>query len=339
MSKLSLRQLAQLREHQAESHWLASGKITRSTPSNVGELLAFTADNSWQGLIKLRDWFHHVAPDLAALSPQAYSSEQLQALFAATPRPLELTMKELSYQKLQVDGLIEAQQLPQRPMLCLATPSGEVWLRKLPDVDFSPPPTTEKRQLSALPLPLTFEIGTSQLSLKLLRKLAVGDVLLITNKTQRVSTQGTNIGRYQLNKLPEQQGNSIMIEKNQDDQEQYQEPGYEEIDDDDDDNAVVQEQQDPKKYGAPSDNEKTSLSSCANIPIKLTFVLHQQTITFEKLEEMYNQGQVITCRPEAEKHIDIKANGKLIARGELVHLDETKDKLGVVLTELHHPAS
>lgn len=80
-------------------------------PTRLANYWSLPRDDRWQGIIKLRDWFHHVAPDLAALSSKAYSSEQLKALFMTTPRPFELGIEELSYQKLQAIGLLDADQI------------------------------------------------------------------------------------------------------------------------------------------------------------------------------------------------------------------------------------
>ncbi|WP_339057178.1 FliM/FliN family flagellar motor switch protein [Candidatus Regiella endosymbiont of Tuberolachnus salignus] len=339
MSQLRLRQFVQSREDRAEKLWLARGiTVTRSVPDSACELLEFTADDRWQGIIKLRDWFHHVAPDLAALSSKAYSSEQLKALFMTTPRPFELGIEELSYQKLQAIGLLDADQISPALMLCVETPMGFVWLRQLPDLDFLPSESMQKLPVLGLPLPLLFEIGVSRLSLKWLKKLALGDVLLITQKTSHVISNGVCIGRYQ------KKDQYIMIEKKTDYEEDDNEDfDYDELEDELDDELDINEEKDnddhndqPHSQKPVSDSEnQAAIVDTAKVPIKLTFILDKKDSTVAELAEMY-KGKKIKLEPNAENNIKIKANGRTIAKGELKQFE---DRLGVELTEIYRTIS
>lgn len=68
----------------------------------------------------------------------------------------------------------------------------------------------------------------------------------------------------------------------------------------------------------------------AELPLRLEFILQQSTVSVSQLGDLY-LGQLLPLIPNAEKLIEVKANGVLIARGELVQVD---GRLGVELSEI-----
>ena len=70
------------------------------------------------------------------------------------------------------------------------------------------------------------------------------------------------------------------------------------------------------------------------IKLNLEFVLQQERLTLDKVESFF-QGQILPCRPEAEKNMLITVNGMAIARGELVWLE---DRPGVEILEIYPEA-
>ncbi|BGI53793.1 MAG: hypothetical protein HamCj_21460 [Candidatus Hamiltonella defensa (Ceratovacuna japonica)] len=107
-----------------------------SSPDAFSELLFFTADESWQGVMSLK-WFSHVAPEMSGLSNQMYNNLQLKQLFSATERPVDLPPKSLSYKKLRLQALPD-HSVFEKPLLCLETSQGALWITKLPEMEYPP---------------------------------------------------------------------------------------------------------------------------------------------------------------------------------------------------------
>ncbi|WP_406705046.1 FliM/FliN family flagellar motor switch protein [Sodalis sp.] len=68
----------------------------------------------------------------------------------------------------------------------------------------------------------------------------------------------------------------------------------------------------------------------ANLPLTLEFILQRRYLSLGEIQQ-FSQGKVLELDPEGEKHIEIRANGHLLALGELVQLE---GRLGVELMEL-----
>jgi len=335
---LKLPLLSEIKERRLETFWRAEGvPVSISSPDAFSELLFFTADESWQGVMNLGEWFSHVAPEMSGLSNQMYNNLQLKQLFSATERPVDLPPKSLSYKKLRLQALPD-HSVFEKPLLCLETSQGALWITKLPEMEIPRPSLPKKLNLSILPIPLTFEIGVSQLSLGLLKKISVGDILLISQLTHRVSTAGIGIGRYKKNE------GQIMIEKKDEEYQEYdknlEEDEYEdEYEDEDEEHQKDQENDDGDDAGNenkvhehhPKDQKKSS-SLCAQVPVTLTFILQKNKVTVEKLEKMY-EGEVIPLEPSIEERIEIRANNVRIARGKLLGMEN--GALGIELTQLY----
>lgn len=63
----------------------------------------------------------------------------------------------------------------------------------------------------------------------------------------------------------------------------------------------------------------------ATLPVRLEFLLASQTTDLGTLAQIL-EGQLIALPSDAARHIEVRANGKSVARGELVQLD---DGLGI----------
>ncbi|KVN41168.1 hypothetical protein WJ64_32725 [Burkholderia ubonensis] len=273
---------------EALARWRARGvAVSCDPPTRGGRYLQFSADSGrWLGLVEPREWLSRFAPELAGLASAACTDEQLCNLFEATAQPLVLPVAELAYRKLRVDGFVEGAHLSAHASLCVETPQGSVWLRTLPalpEEDADP----DLANVASLPVPLQFEIGRSQISLRLLTRLAVGDVLLINQVEARVGTCGIWIGEY----LRNEEGLVINHEDG--------------------------------RAGEPN-------IPLGQVPVSLEFVLKHHTVTVVEMARLY-EGQLIPLADDAETRIEVRANGVLIARGELVQVD---GKLGILINEL-----
>lgn len=71
------------------------------------------------------------------------------------------------------------------------------------------------------------------------------------------------------------------------------------------------------------------------LPVRLQFVLATQDIDLATLSRIIG-GQLIPLADDAARHIEVLANGKPVARGELVQLEE---QLGVELLEVYRNGS
>ncbi|MHC8354904.1 FliM/FliN family flagellar motor switch protein [Pseudomonas sp. LB3P81] len=67
------------------------------------------------------------------------------------------------------------------------------------------------------------------------------------------------------------------------------------------------------------------------LPVRLEFLLATHDIDLGTLSRIID-GQLIPLAADAARHIEVRANGKRVARGELVQLDE---QLGVELLEVY----
>jgi flagellar motor switch protein FliN/FliY len=76
-----------------------------------------------------------------------------------------------------------------------------------------------------------------------------------------------------------------------------------------------------------------SLDAVRNIPVTLTVVLGSVNVPVSELMGM-QRGNTIALKKKVGDPVEILANGKLIARGELVVLEEEQPVFAVSLTEL-----
>ncbi|WP_433739474.1 FliM/FliN family flagellar motor switch protein [Pseudomonas putida] len=86
---------------------------------------------------------------------------------------------------------------------------------------------------------------------------------------------------------------------------------------------------------ADADGQDTSVPDLSSVPVRLEFVLATHEISLATLSQIID-GQLIPLAQEAAHRIEIRANGKPVARGELVQLD---DQLGVELLEVYRHLS
>lgn len=143
---------------------------------------------------------------------------------------------------------------------------------------------------AGLSWPLRFLVGDSRVSLTLLERVACGDVLLIREPASAVRCHDRTLGSYQI--IEE----GIAME--------------------------WQEQQDMQ-------DETVAVQQLGQLPVQLEFVLHRGRVTLAELQAMC-QGQLLPLPADAEQRVEVRANGALIGRGELVQLD---GQLGVEVSE------
>ena len=274
--------------------------VSLSAPVQTGRLLVISADHgAWRAVIDAREWLCHELPELATLAGAACDDEKIMALFNTHSRPLTFAHRALAYGLLQAEGFMERDSGYATPLPRLSARECTLWLTHITDSLVMKPQTAGARLLG-MPLAVEWIIGSSRLLGALAKKLSVGDVLLINEATHQLRCQGMIIGNYWQNE------EMIMMEEK--DRDHDISAG----------NAI-----------APSATE-TIGGVLTTVPLKVEFILQQRYLTIGELQQLF-KGKVLEIDPAGEKNIEIRANGHVLAVGELVQLE---DRLGVEITEL-----
>ncbi|WLG97496.1 FliM/FliN family flagellar motor switch protein [Pseudomonas sp. FP198] len=301
MSALKLRRVdASAHAHaQAIQRWRRTGRHAglEHMPQRRG-YLQFRAQGEgggWQGLIMAHDWLHHSIPTLQPLLTAECPLSSIVALFRAVPRPLLPDMNELGYEELSDIECVAPTRLPTYPLPWIATPRGRLWLLQLPTPGTACGPVETDSWLSDLPLRLTFVLGISHLSLVSRLRLAQGDVLRINRLTRQCFSIQQCLGTFTLT----QEG--LRMQPTLAD-------------------ACPEETSGP---GAQVD--------LGALPVRLEFVLATHETNLAMLAQI-SDGQLIPLSGDVARNIEVRANGKPVARGELVQLD---GQLGVELLDVY----
>lgn len=95
----------------------------------------------------------------------------------------------------------------------------------------------------------------------------------------------------------------------------------------DDDQAIKKSKDSPYEVGVPMANDVTAIY---DIPVQVSAVLGRSTMQVHQLLKL-GRGAVVELDRKVGEAIDIYVNNRLVARGEVVVVD---DKLGVTMTEI-----
>jgi type III secretion protein Q len=142
----------------------------------------------------------------------------------------------------------------------------------------------------ALPVRLAVLLGSQVLRPALLAQIELGDVLLLQQSEQLLSHDGKALYRYSF------QQEQIMIEAS------FDQP-------------VAVDTHEP-------------VSDPRQIPLRVEFVLQDLSLSLGELSAL-GPGHVFRLNPDAERNVMLRVNGVVVARGELVEMDQ---QLGV---EIH----
>lgn len=252
----------------------------------------------WHGLILARDWLHQSLPQLQSLLTVETSMTNIVGLFQAVPRPLLLELDELHYQMLSEVELVDPPQLPTHTLPWLDTPRGRLWVTQLPAARAASEPLDSSAWLADLPLCLELRLGVSHLGHGDRIRLNKGDVLRITQRAQNAWLAGRCIGVFTFTE------EGLLMQSTVDD-------------------------------ASRQPTESTAQAAWGAVPVRLEFVLATHDIDLARLTQIAD-GQLIPLADDAVRHIEVRANGKRIARGELVQLGE---QLGVELNEVYRSTS
>ena len=97
--------------------------------------------------------------------------------------------------------------------------------------------------------------------------------------------------------------------------------------------AVAEEAAPAEMDGMPAGANAMSIKKIQNIKVHVQAVLGGISLSVSELASL-KQGEFIPLDTKIGDPIDILANGHLIAKGEIVVLEEDKPRFGITLTEI-----
>ncbi|SDA41616.1 type III secretion protein Q [Pseudomonas sp. NFACC15-1] len=305
MSALPLRRVEPLAHAQAQAiqRWRRAGRDTGlgQVPGHDG-YLCFCAQGDgghWQGLIAAHDWLYRALPQLQSLLKVETSLMNIVELFRALPRPLLLEVEELQYRALSDIECVAPARLPTCELPWLETPRGRLWLLQLPPTPVASEGLGVNSWLDELPLRLELMLGVSHLSRASRMRLEEGDVVRIVQRSQRCWLADYCLGTFTFT----QEGLHMQ----------------------------------PSVTDANADNppETDATIDLGALPVRLEFLLPSHETDLATLSRIID-GQLIPLTEDAARHIEVRANGKPVARGELVQLD---GQLGVELLQVYRASA
>ncbi|EBH8768146.1 YscQ/HrcQ family type III secretion apparatus protein [Salmonella enterica] len=250
-------------------------------PSACGNWVQLTESGyRWKAWLRLEDWLQHAAPSLAELAISAGAEQEVARWLATCQKPLLFQAPQLTYERLWIGEVVTAKHLPAGMLLRVMSDNGPVWFE---DITISEPAgtfcVTDDIRWS-----LSLVMGRSRITLELLKKAEIGDVLLIKESVSEVYCHTKLLGYFS------RSGEECIL-----------------------DNIQLQNIQ---------ETDHADLIDFSQLPVNLEFVLYHQSTTLAELQSMY-QGKVLSLPANVECHIGIRVNGAIIGYGELVQLDNS----------------
>jgi flagellar motor switch protein FliN/FliY len=92
------------------------------------------------------------------------------------------------------------------------------------------------------------------------------------------------------------------------------------------------------KPAAGRDNQYPNLDMVMRIPVTVQVVLGAATMPVANLVKL-GRGAVVPLDRRVGEPVDLVVNGRIVARGEVVVVDEDTSRFGISLTEVLGPAS
>ncbi|HUI19690.1 MAG TPA: flagellar motor switch protein FliN [Methylocella sp.] len=89
--------------------------------------------------------------------------------------------------------------------------------------------------------------------------------------------------------------------------------------------------------GVPASQPSRNLETILRIPVSVQVVLGSAVMPVSNLLKL-GRGAVIPLDHRVGEPVDIVVNGRVIARGEIVVVEDDNSRLGVSLTEIAGPA-
>ncbi|MBJ3778674.1 flagellar motor switch protein FliN [Acuticoccus mangrovi] len=98
----------------------------------------------------------------------------------------------------------------------------------------------------------------------------------------------------------------------------------------------MSEDESPIHASATPGSQEPSIDTILRIPVVIQVVLGSATMPVANLMKL-GRGQVVSLDHRVGEPVDIVVNGRVIARGEVVVVDDDSSRFGVSLTEIVGP--
>lgn len=280
-----------------------------SLPPPSAVLEKFVSEDGIIVLVDLRGWCEIMLPDVSGLTLEYLQPERMRDfLHYSRPESVLRLPNGMNVPLTQHTPFQEGDLLPDM-LPEVDTTLGQGWLMEFPqhrlelravDVGYSPVHLTFRLELC---------LGFSWLSSGRLALFRTGDVLLINALTEQILCSGMPLGKFSHDKEVFMTDSIYNFE----------------------DEALTD------YFGSEiqTNNDNEPVSGINRVPVRLDFIIHQQTLTLEELRAL-TPGSVLGTGSAGENSILIRANGALIARGELVWVNE---QLSVEIQTLYNEAS
>lgn len=258
-------------------------------------------------LVSAEHWCRHVWPELSECAWQGLDDQTLVELFVA-----ENKHQTLFFGHYRIEN----------PVIITGGESSQAWLTleepRLGTVLLAAPlktltpHTVTYRSWQQITQPVDWVLGCSDISVGLLRSLALRDVLCIQQLQLHLSVLGRPLARFQ-----KQQEGTFLVEENIDTLIATE------------DERLNLDEVMPEVVPVPFDMSRMT--------VKLTFVLGQSDIPLAELAQI-QPGAVYSIGENKEREVKVYANKQLIAQGELIYIGE-EGELGLEITQLAHQDS
>ncbi|TKU24779.1 FliM/FliN family flagellar motor switch protein [Citrobacter sp. wls826] len=246
----------------------------------------------WKGFVLLKDIMNYMIPSCKGGVLTQYFEEKIISCINNLKSISLFNICGHSNNEFHLTYVTEPPFPKNTKMICINDDFFCVWLLELPMENF---PVNINFTKCELKWNFDFLIGNTVINYSLLQNIAVGDALIIKQKTNIIRCSSKNIGTYR-----KQKDSIIIMDK------------IEMANDFDNNDEYLNIQGDMKL-----------------LPVKLDFILHSQTFTYDEISRLFEK-EILHLPFNAEKKIKIKANGMLIGYGELV---EIEDNLGIEIIE------
>ncbi|HGJ5877206.1 MAG TPA: FliM/FliN family flagellar motor switch protein [Arsenophonus sp.] len=285
--------------------WQKKGISESVFPLPKGEfLLSFSTNKNWKGIIDLSEWLELINPNLNGLSMYAWKFEELETLFLNSYTINQFLPFELEFNTIYSNGKVNCDDSDYKNILTMIrTDYGNIWIHDI-DNNLNSKIKLEKYKCNHIPVELILRVGYSNIVILTLNKVNIGDILFINQQTYDVFIENKVIGHFT-------NDNGVCMVNANFDNENMDHTMYE-------DNTLI--------------NVSNKIKSKDNIPIKLEYILQRSKIPLSELENIF-QGKVLPCDLAVENNVEIVANGILIAKGNIIWVE---DRLGVEITDLFH---
>jgi flagellar motor switch protein FliN/FliY len=100
-------------------------------------------------------------------------------------------------------------------------------------------------------------------------------------------------------------------------------------------NDAYQDEADPIGHAADGADGAANLDTILGIPVTVQVVLGTTTMPVARLMKL-GRGAIISLDQKVGDPVNVLVNGRVVAKGEVVVVDEESSRFGVTLTEIVH---